>query len=66
VGGGDLASQFADEGLLDELLATIVPVALGEGIPTFARRLGQRLRLTGSRSFENGMVELRYDFVGQR
>lgn len=63
VGGGDLASQFADQGLLDELLVTIVPVVLGEGIPTFAHRLGQRLRLTGMRSFQNGMVELRYDFV---
>lgn len=65
VGGGDLASQFADQELLDELLVTIVPVVLGEGIPTFAHRLDQRLRLTGTRSFQNGMVQLRYDFAGQ-
>lgn len=64
VGGGDLASQFAEEGLLDELLVTVVPVVLGDGLPTFARRLeGEQLRLTGSRSFRNGMTELRYDFV---
>jgi dihydrofolate reductase len=31
VGGGNVASQFADEGLLDELLLTVVPVVLGEG-----------------------------------
>jgi dihydrofolate reductase len=63
VGGGDVAMQFADEDLLDELHVTIVPVVLGEGIPTFPRRLRQRLRLTGTHSFRNGMVELRYDFV---
>ncbi len=60
VGGGDLASQFADEGLLDELHLTIVPVVLGDGIPTFARRLGGKLQLEGTRAFSNGMVELRY------
>jgi dihydrofolate reductase len=63
VGGGDLAMQFAEEGLLDELHVTIVPVVLGEGIPTFPHRLRQRLRLTGTLPFRNGMVELRYDFV---
>lgn len=60
VGGGKLAMQFVDGGLLDELHVTIVPLFLGAGIPTFSGRLGSRLRLTGSRPFENGMVELRY------
>jgi dihydrofolate reductase len=63
VGGGDLAMQFADQDLLDELLVTIVPVVLGAGIPTLPSRLRQRLRLTGTRAFRNGMVELRYEFV---
>ncbi|HYN91744.1 MAG TPA: dihydrofolate reductase family protein [Thermoleophilaceae bacterium] len=63
VGGGDLAMQFADEGLLDELHLTIVPVVLGAGIPTIPRRLRQRLRLAGTRPFRNGMVELRYELV---
>ena len=64
VGGGDLASQFAGEGLLDQLLVTVVPVVLGAGLPTFARRLeGKQLRLTHTRAFANGMTELAYDFV---
>ena len=29
VGGGDLAGQFADAGLLDEIVAAIAPVTLG-------------------------------------
>jgi len=64
VGGGNLVSQFADEGLLDELLVTIVPVWLGDGMPTFAKRLeGKPLRLIGTHPFKNGMTELRYEFV---
>jgi dihydrofolate reductase len=39
VGGGDLAGQFADAGLLDEVLVTIAPVALGAGAPLLPRRL---------------------------
>jgi len=62
VGGGDVASQFADAGLLDELLVTVVPVVLGEGKPLFDRRLpGGPMQLAGTRSFDSGMVELRYE-----
>jgi dihydrofolate reductase len=62
VGGGNVASQFADEGLLDQVLVTIVPVVLGEGKPLFDRRLpGGAMHLMGTRAFDTGMVELRYE-----
>lgn len=62
VGGGGVASQFADEGRLDEVHMTVVPVVLGAGKPLFERRLGSGpMRLTGTRVFRNGMVELRYE-----
>ena len=62
VGGGNVASQFADEELLDEVIATVVPVVLGTGKPLFDRRLpGETMRLKGTRAFDNGMVELRYE-----
>ena len=61
VGGGNVASQFADVGLLDEVLVTVVPVVLGDGKPLFDRRLpGGPMQLEGTRTFDTGMVELRY------
>lgn len=64
VGGGNVASQFADAGLLDEVLVTIVPVVLGAGKPLFDRRLeGGPMQLTGTRVFDTGMVELRYEIA---
>jgi dihydrofolate reductase len=39
VGGGDLVGQFADQGLLDEILVAIAPVTLGGGAPLLPRRL---------------------------
>jgi dihydrofolate reductase len=64
IGGGNVASQFADEGLLDELALTVVPVVLGEGKPLFDRRLpGGAMQLRGARPFDTGMVELRYEIV---
>jgi len=43
VGGGDLAGQFADAGLLDEVWVQYAPVALGAGAPLLPRRLELRL-----------------------
>jgi dihydrofolate reductase len=64
IGGGNVASQFADAGLLDELILTVTPVVLGEGKPLFDRRLpGGPLQLTGTRAWDSGMVELRYEIA---
>lgn len=43
VGGGDLAGQFADAGLLDEVIIYIAPVTLGAGAPLLPRRVELRL-----------------------
>jgi dihydrofolate reductase len=43
VGGGDLAGQFADAGLLDEVIVSIAPVTLGAGAPLLPRHLELRL-----------------------
>ena len=62
VGGGDLAGQFYDAGLLDELIIQVGSVTLGKGKPIFPRRvLSPVLRLVSVRQMGAGMVELRYE-----
>ncbi|MGO1317439.1 MAG: dihydrofolate reductase family protein [Cellulomonadaceae bacterium] len=43
VGGGDLAGQFADAGLLDEVWIQYAPVTLGAGAPLLPRALDLEL-----------------------
>jgi dihydrofolate reductase len=64
VGGGALASQYVAAGLLDEVIVTVVPVVLGEGLPLFAQGVSDELRLADLQRHENGMVALRYTFAG--
>lgn len=61
VGGGDLAGQFYDAGLLDELIVQVGSVTLGQGKPLFPRRLlHPQLQLNSLRQMGAGMAELRY------
>jgi len=48
VGGGELAGQFADNGLLTEIVLAVAPATLGAGAPLLPRRLtAKQLTLTG-------------------
>jgi dihydrofolate reductase len=61
VGGGDLAGQFYDAGLLDEVIVQVGSVTLGKGKPLFPRRLtSPPLRLVSARQVGAGFAELRY------
>ena len=61
VGGGDLVGQFADAGLLDEVIVQIAPVTLGAGRPLLPRRLALKLEETE----QNGdFVAARYSVGG--
>lgn len=61
VGGGDLAGQFYDAGLLDELIVQVGSATLGKGKPLFPRRvLAPVLQLTSVQQIGKNMVELRY------
>jgi dihydrofolate reductase len=46
-GGGDLVGQFAEAGLLDEVIVSIAPVTLGGGAPLLPRRIELRLEELG-------------------
>lgn len=62
VGGGDLAGQFYDAGLLDEIIVQIGSTTLGKGKPIFPREvLAPVLNLVSVRQMGTSMVELRYN-----
>ena len=61
LGSGNLVSQLAETGLIDEYEFIVNPLALGAGRTIFqgvSKRLG--LKLTQSRTFKNGKVFLSY------
>ena len=61
MGGGGLIASFLDERVIDELVITMAPVFIGDGIPLIARRHRQvPLELLSVQQFENGAVQLHY------
>lgn len=67
VSGGDLAGQFYDHGLLDELFVQIGSVTLGSGKPLLPRKItSPPLRLVSVRAVGTGFAEVRYEVPGPR
>ena len=61
MGGGELIASFLDEQAIDELVISVVPVFIGDGIPLIARRHREvPLELQSAKPFEDGLVQLHY------
>ena len=62
VGGGELAGQFHDHGLLDEIVVTIASVTLGGGAPLLPRAIvTPPLRLLSVRAYGDAFAQLTYE-----
>lgn len=62
VGGGELAGQFHDHGLLDEIIVTIASVTLGGGAPLLPRTIATPpLRLLSATAWGSAFAQLRYE-----
>lgn len=61
VGGGELAAQFHDHGLLDEIIVTFASVTLGDGKPLLPRAIvSPPLRLVSVRTYGSNYAQLTY------
>ena len=62
VGGGELSGECLRRGLADEVRFSIVPVAIGDGIPFFGRLdKDVALHLMEAKAYKSGTVALRYE-----
>lgn len=62
--GGKTIQTFLKADFVDELIITIIPVLIGDGIPLFGWvREDIRLELASSRTFDSGFVQNHYKIV---
>jgi dihydrofolate reductase len=63
VGGGKVMGAFLAAGEVDSIEMSIVPVAIGTGIPMYAgaRTIAERFNLRSVKQFPSGVVRLTYD-----
>jgi len=60
-GGAKAVHAFLRDDLFDELIISIIPILLGDGIRLFSENLPeQKLQLVSVKSFEKGLVQLHY------
>ena len=60
-GGANVAQQFISRGLIDEIVLTLIPVLLGDGIRLFDNIHGPlNLSLIDVKHFDKGMIQLVY------
>lgn len=61
-GGAETVHLFLQEKLFDELIISIIPVLLGNGIRLFGKSFPeQKIQLVSSKSFNAGLVQLHYN-----
>lgn len=61
IGGGQLNTTLAKAGLIDEMMMTVFPVLLGEGIPLFlSHQTQQSFTLKNHQAYSNHIIKLHY------
>jgi dihydrofolate reductase len=61
VGGGQLNTLLLNAGLIDEMIISVHPIILGNGIPLFGGHPKQlKLKLLASEAFSSGLLQVTY------
>jgi dihydrofolate reductase len=62
-GGAEIVNEFLKEKLFDELIISVIPVILGDGIRLFLEGIPEQgLELISVKSFDAGLAQLHYKF----
>ncbi|HEU4716404.1 MAG TPA: dihydrofolate reductase family protein [Bacteroidia bacterium] len=60
-GGAEVVNALLKENLIDELIISVIPVLLGEGVRLFSDgRPEEKLELVSAKPFRKGLVQLHY------
>jgi dihydrofolate reductase len=66
-GGAEIANELLRLGLINELILSVIPVLLGEGIRLFNDgRPEQKFELVNSKQFDTGLVQLHYKCIDHK
>lgn len=61
IGGAQINTEMLNNGLIDELILSIIPITLGEGIPLFEGKAAEfKFHLEDCKAYESSLVQLRY------
>lgn len=61
IGGGGLNTVLLNAGLIDEMILSVIPIVLGEGIPLFGGQPKEtHWKVAEHQVFDTGLVQLRY------
>ena len=67
IDGGITIQRFLDEGLINDITITIIPVILGDGIPLFSNlKKDISLKHVATKTYSFGFVQLTYEIVKAR
>jgi len=60
-GGAEVIHELLQHDLIDELIISVIPILVGDGVKLFRDgRPEQRLELLSSKSFDTGLVQMHY------
>lgn len=60
-GGAEIVNNLLKDNLVDEIILSVIPILVGDGIKLFQNgRTEQRMELISTKTFDTGLVQLHY------
>lgn len=59
-GGAAIVNLLMEQNLIDEMIVSIIPIILGNGIRLFNQENEKKIKLNDAKQFDSGLVKLHY------